>query len=62
MADPDELTDLKRKLAARTRAGGGYGPNIEALKARISELEDAGDPRLLPTPAAPALEVPPSAE
>lgn len=39
MADPDELSTLKRKLTARTRAGGGYGPNIEALKARIAELE-----------------------
>jgi hypothetical protein len=44
MADLDELATLRRKLATRERLTGGYGPNIEALKARIAELEAAQEP------------------
>jgi capsule polysaccharide export protein KpsE/RkpR len=44
MADADELATLRRKLATRERMNGGYGPNIEALKARIAELEAEQEP------------------
>lgn len=33
------IADLKRKLKARDRAGGGYTQNLAAIQARIDELE-----------------------
>ena len=39
-----EQEDLTRKLAARQRIGAGYTKNIEAIKARLAEIESELNP------------------